>query len=217
MAQPEITVDQITAAPTFDGTNITGVAQLASSNTFTADQIIDSGGAVSSLEIIGSTGGKLRITKQPGGNSWDFDALNTDLIIGDSNGTAFRILSGTGGRPILEISNTDVSFDGKNLNRANVFSTSSNVSLTLTNASQYVRMTNGSFRSVTVPTNASVAFPIGTQIDIHRVLGAVTVIASGGVTINTPETLSLRKPHSTATLIKVGTDAWDLVGDLTFL
>lgn len=81
-----------------------------------------------------------------------------------------------------------------------------------------VRMNVASANDLTVPTNASVAFPIGTVIQIRQSnAGQTTVVASGGVTINTPETLKLRKQHSSAALIKVGTDEWDLTGDLEVL
>ena len=98
-----------------------------------------------------------------------------------------------------------------------IYTDANNHVLILSNAGNYIRMTNGSSSTLTVPTNASVAFVIGTEIDIHRAAGAVTVVASGGVTVNTAETLILRKTHSTATLIKVGADEWDLVGDLQFV
>lgn len=79
----------------------------------------------------------------------------------------------------------------------------------------YVRMNVGSNNNLTVPTNASVAFPIGTQIPIHQAgTGQTTVVAAGGVTINTSASLILRTQNSTASLIKVATNAWDLMGDL---
>lgn len=44
--------------------------------------------------------------------------------------------------------------------------------------------------------------------------GAVTFVASPGVTINTPETLTLSKLHGKVTLIKVEPNVWDLEGHL---
>lgn len=79
----------------------------------------------------------------------------------------------------------------------------------------YVRMNKGTAVNLTVPPNSSVAFATGCQIPIRAVgAGQVTVVAGVGVTINSPETLKLRKQGSTATLIKVGTNEWDLTGDL---
>lgn len=87
--------------------------------------------------------------------------------------------------------------------------------LVFTDAGKYIKMNAAGVNTVTVPTNASVAFDIGTQIVIRQSgAGKTAILPAGGVTINTPETLSLRKQHSTATLVKVGTNEWDVVGDL---
>lgn len=91
----------------------------------------------------------------------------------------------------------------------------SSYSLVLADATRYVRMNLGSANNLTVPLNSSVAFPTGTQIIIRQVgAGQTTIVATGGVTVNTSETMKLRKQGSTATLIKVGTDEWDITGDL---
>jgi len=80
---------------------------------------------------------------------------------------------------------------------------------------EYVRHNNASAISATVPLNATVPFPIGYIITLfQKGAGQVTVVATGGVTINTPETLLLRTQYSTASLVKVGTNEWDLTGDL---
>lgn len=90
--------------------------------------------------------------------------------------------------------------------------------LVLGDAGKYVRMNVGSANDLTVPTNSSVAFPIGTVIHLRQVgAGQTTVVQGSGVTITTPETLKLRKAGASASLIKVGTDVWDLTGDLEVL
>jgi hypothetical protein len=87
--------------------------------------------------------------------------------------------------------------------------------LVLADAAKYVRMTSATAVDLTVPTNASVAFPVGTVIQIRQAgAGQITVVASGGVTVNTAETLKLRKQGSTAALVKISTDGWDMTGDL---
>lgn len=92
------------------------------------------------------------------------------------------------------------------------------VTLSADDAGAYVRITAATDAVVTVPANGSVAFAIGTQIHIRRAGGgAVAIAAAGGVTVNTAETLTLRKPQSTATLIKVAANVWDLTGDLVLL
>lgn len=87
--------------------------------------------------------------------------------------------------------------------------------LVLADSGKYIRMTSATAVNLTVPTNAAVAFPVGTVIQIRAAgAGQITVVASSGVTINTAETLLLRKQGSSAALVKVATDAWDLTGDL---
>lgn len=84
--------------------------------------------------------------------------------------------------------------------------------------SKVVRCANASAITVTVPPNSSVAFDIGTRVDIVQSgAGAVTVAAGSGVTINKPAsfTLVLQEQWSQVTLVKVASDTWDLAGDLT--
>ena len=79
-----------------------------------------------------------------------------------------------------------------------------------------IEMNSASAITLTVPTNATVAYPVGTSIDILRVgAGAVDVAAAAGVTINATPGLKLRAQWSSATLIKRATDTWVLVGDLS--
>lgn len=91
-----------------------------------------------------------------------------------------------------------------------------NYTLVLGDAGAYVRMNLASANTLTVPTNSSVAFPIGTVIHIRQTGAGQTTVTpfNGTVTINTPETAKLRKQGSSASLIKVGTNEWDLTGDL---
>lgn len=85
----------------------------------------------------------------------------------------------------------------------------------LTEGGKYIRMNSASAITYTVPTNATVAFPLGTIIHLRQLgVGQLTIVASGGVTITTPETLKTRKQHSNISLLKVGTDAWELTGDM---
>jgi hypothetical protein len=70
--------------------------------------------------------------------------------------------------------------------------------------------------TVTVPLNSSVAFPVGSWVEIDRMgVGTVTIAATGGVTIRTAASaLTVRAQYATAMLRKIGTDEWLLVGDL---
>ena len=69
---------------------------------------------------------------------------------------------------------------------------------------------------ISVPLEATVAFPIGTKITIIRAnTGAASVAGVSGVTINATPGLNLRAQWSAATLLKRGTNTWLLMGDLS--
>ena len=88
----------------------------------------------------------------------------------------------------------------------------------LTDASGYVRMTSATEVNLTVPPNATVAFPIGSVIQVRQAgAGQVTVVEGSGVTVTSSESKKFRKQGSTIALIKVATDTWDMTGDLEAL
>jgi hypothetical protein len=92
---------------------------------------------------------------------------------------------------------------------------SASYTLVLADKAKVVEMSVGSANNLTVPLNESVAFPVGTQIHIVQTgSGQTTVVATGGVTINTATTLKLRAQWSAATLIKRAENTWVLLGDL---
>ena len=89
--------------------------------------------------------------------------------------------------------------------------------LVLADASKLVEISNASSVNLTVPTNTTVAFPIGTTIDILQTsTGQITVAPfDGTVTVNATPGLKLRAQWSSATLIKRATNTWVLIGDLS--
>jgi hypothetical protein len=97
-----------------------------------------------------------------------------------------------------------------------VTSRTASYTLALTDANKALEMNSASSTTVTIPTNASVAFPVGTVIEIARVgAGAVTIAAAGGVTIQSADgSLALRGQYSVASIRKRATDTWLLAGDL---
>jgi hypothetical protein len=92
----------------------------------------------------------------------------------------------------------------------------------LANNSQIVTMDNASANTFSIPTNASVAFPIGTQINvlqigagqttIQAVTSGTTTIQSTGASAAAPK---LRARYSAATCLKAGTDLWYVFGDIS--
>ena len=77
-----------------------------------------------------------------------------------------------------------------------------------------VTASNASAQTYSIPTNASVAFPIGTQLNLIQIgAGQVTVAGASGVTINGTGTKT-RAQWSAASLVKTDTDTWTLIGDI---
>ena len=84
-----------------------------------------------------------------------------------------------------------------------------------------VTASNASAQTYSIPTNATTAFPVGTQLNIIQIgAGQVTVsattpatttIVSTGATAASPK---CRAQYSAITLIKRDTDSWYAVGDI---
>ena len=70
----------------------------------------------------------------------------------------------------------------------------------------------------TVPPNSSVAYNLGTEIEIFQSVatGHIKLIAGSGVTLNSRHGLvSSSGQFSAISLKKIATDEWDVIGDLT--
>jgi hypothetical protein len=78
-------------------------------------------------------------------------------------------------------------------------------------------MNVGTANNLTVPLNASVAFPTGSQVLVSQYgAGATTLVATSGVTIRSlGGALKLNGQYSATSLIKIATDEWDAFGNLT--
>lgn len=90
---------------------------------------------------------------------------------------------------------------------------SGSTTLALTDADKMVEVSAAA--TITVPTNASVAFPVGATINLTQTgTGTVTVVGESGVTVNYTPSNTLRAQWSSAVLVKRATDTWLLSGDL---
>lgn len=93
---------------------------------------------------------------------------------------------------------------------------SSAYTLALTDQDTVVEMTGATAATVTVPPNSSVAFPVGTIIEIHQYgAGQVTMAAGAGVTLRNPSSLTTRAQYSTIGLRQRAANEWVVSGDLT--
>jgi hypothetical protein len=96
----------------------------------------------------------------------------------------------------------DVSIKGNGLNDQ----TGTSYTLILTDAGKTVTFSNASAITLTVPANASVAYPNGTIIRlVNKSTGSVTITGAGGVTVNGNRVLGT---NQSATLTRLATDNW---------
>ena len=92
--------------------------------------------------------------------------------------------------------------------------------LAIGHGGQYLRWTHTGDNSMkcTVPPNSSVAYNLGTEIEIFQSVatGHIKLIAGSGVTLNSRHGLvSSSGQFSAISLKKIATDEWDVIGDLT--
>lgn len=131
---------------------------------------------------------------------------STDLlIISDYNGSTYDTKSATGAN--VKDFVTNIPFN----------TVTTDYTLVLTDKDKIVEVNSASAKNITIPPNASVAFPIGTQILICNYgAGLPSLVAGSGVTIRSKSgNLKLSAQYSAATIIKRDTNEWYLIGDLT--
>jgi len=88
--------------------------------------------------------------------------------------------------------------------------------LVLADDGKLIIMNKGTANNLTIPLNASVAFPVGTQIVVQQLgAGQTTIVATGGVTTQAQPGLKISAQYGVATLIKVATDTWVVCGALS--
>jgi hypothetical protein len=157
--------------------------------------------------------------------------VTTNLPVGDltevQGGTGITVTNGTGPIPSVAI-NTAVTVDlttAQTLTNKTLTAPVINLSINAQTGTTYtpvlgdngklVTLNNSSAITLTVPTNVSVAYATGAQINLAQIgVGQVTVVGDSGVTVNGTPGLKLRAQYSGATLVKIGTDSWLLLGDL---
>ena len=86
----------------------------------------------------------------------------------------------------------------------------------MSDTGKLITLTSSSAITLTIPTNTSVAFPIGTQIDLSQMGDGKVTFAGSGVTINSKGgNKAIADKFVGVSLIKTDTNTWLLVGDLT--
>lgn len=105
---------------------------------------------------------------------------------------------------------------------ATIATKTASYTLVLADASTILEMNSASAQTFTIPPNSSVAFPIGTTVELVRIgTGAVTIAPGAGVTI--PNSIqpagtasrTITSQYGSASLYKRSTDVWVLTGALS--
>jgi hypothetical protein len=119
---------------------------------------------------------------------------------------------------ILSASDVNSITEGVNDIAFGVFNaqTGTSYTLALTDVAKVVSLSNAAGITLTVPTNASVAFPIGTQILLYQGgAGQVTIAGDSGVDVRSQGAkLKIAGQYGVAGLLKIDTDEWVAFGNL---
>lgn len=100
--------------------------------------------------------------------------------------------------------------------RTVILQQTSSYTLTGIERDDLIEMSSTSALTLTIPTDSTFNFPVGTSIDILQTnTGQVTIAGAGGVTVNATPGLKLRTRWSSATLFKRAANTWVVYGDLT--
>ena len=86
--------------------------------------------------------------------------------------------------------------------------------IVLSDAGKIVSIDNAAAKTLTIPTNATTAFPIGTELTLLRRGAGTMTVAGAGVTIRSAGALlDLNAQYSRGELVKVGINEWVFSGD----
>jgi hypothetical protein len=119
---------------------------------------------------------------------------------------------------VLTAANVNSITEGVNDIAFGVFNaqTGTTYTLALTDVAKVVSLTNASAITLTIPTNATVAFPTGTQILLYQGGAGQVTVSGAGVTIRSQGSKTkLNGQYSVGGLLKVGTDEWVMFGNVT--
>lgn len=151
----------------------------------------------------------------------DIVTTKGDLIVGTAADTVARLGVGTNGHTLVADSAAATGLAYSAGIPVVLNAQTATYTVVLGDAYKLVTMSVASANDFQIPTNANVAFPVGTVINviqigagqttIKAVTSGTTTISSTGATATAPK---LRAQYSAASCIKVATDTWYVVGDI---
>jgi hypothetical protein len=111
---------------------------------------------------------------------------------------------------------TPSTLEAKITDYGNIVTVTTSSTLALTHRNKVIWASSSSAMVFTIPTNAVVAFPVGTQITVIRGgTGTVTFAPGGGAALFSKDTKrSIDGQYASATIVKKDSDTWIIIGAL---
>ncbi len=142
-----------------------------------------------------------------------------DLIVGASGGTAVRLGVGSA-LQVLRVNTAGTGLEwaapsGGGASFAPVITESTTArTLALTDAGAYLRHTNASASTLTIPPQSSVSWAADTEVHVRRASsGTLTLTPGSGITLNAPSGGTLVMGNNmSVTMKRVAADVWDVIG-----
>ena len=179
------------------------------------DLIVASAADVPAILTAAATDGYILSTVATAATGLAWIANDQGDLTAVTAGTGITVTNSTGPIPT-------VAFDYRAGSAVTLNAQTASYTLVLADADQkLVTLSVASANTVSIPTNASVAYPTGSVINVIQIGAGQTTIqasSSGTTTINSTGAATaapkLRAQYSAASCIKVATDTWYVVGDI---
>jgi hypothetical protein len=187
---------------------VAGVVNTSADFSWTGDHNYELGSAVSFTDVLTAKGGV---------NNFQNPSARDSAIPSPSTGTVCFVRQDASGNVINQIQYYYGGAWRWTDDSVSVSAKTANYTLVLADAGKTINMNVSSANTLIIPPNSSVAFPVNTAINIVQTgTGQVTVTAGSGVTINSRNSnIKLGGQYAGATIIKLDTNTWILLGDLT--
>ena len=188
----------VTIAATGGGTGtVTSVGGTGTVNGITLTGTVTSSGSLT----LGGTLSGVSLTTQVSGT---LPVANGGTGVTTSTGTGSTVLS------------TAPTLSGATLTQTLNAQTGTTYTLAATDTGKLVTLANASPVTLTIPPNSSVSWAVGNSVDLAQTgAGLVTIAPGAGVTLRATPGLKCRAQYSGVSAIKIATDEWLIVGDLS--
>jgi hypothetical protein len=154
--------------------------------------------------VVGTTDTQTLTNKTLTSPTIDSGTLVTPTIASFTNATHIHTAASSGGRLTANAVLYDT--DAK----------TASYTLVLSDLGKVIRMNLSTANNLTIPPNSSVAFPIGSVINIVQIgTGQTTIVAGSGVTLRSESSkLKVKARYALCGAVKIGTNEWVVFGNL---